>query len=134
MNEENNPYSLLKNKSTMHNFRKLDIWIDSVELADIVYSLTTAFPKSEIYGLSSQMQRSSVSVSSNIAEGSGRNSNMDFAHFLSIALGSLFELETQVEIAHRRNYITTENYYSLLSHIESLQKRIYNFRQHILSD
>ena len=115
----------------MHNFRKLDIWIDGVELADMVYNLTDAFPHHELYGLASQMQRAAVSVPSNIAEGSGKGSDRDFARFLSISLGSLFELQTQIEIAHRRAYISTENYYSVLATIESLQKRIYNFRQHI---
>ena len=115
----------------MHNFRKLDIWIDSVELADTVYVMTDAFPKSEVYGLASQMQRAAVSVPSNIAEGSGKDSDRDFSRFLAISLGSLYELETQIEIAYRRAYISMENYYSMITHIESLQKRVYNFRQHI---
>ena len=115
----------------MHNFRKLDIWIDSVELADMIYCQTDTFPRTESYGLASQMQRAAVSVSSNIAEGSGRDSNRDFVRFLAISLSSLYELETQVEIAHRRAYITSENYYYLVSHIESLQKRIYNFRKRL---
>ena len=115
----------------MHNFRKLDIWIDSIELADMVYSLTEAFPRPEIYALTSQMQRAAVSVPSNIAEGAGKDSEVDFARFLSIALGSLYELETQVEIAHRRAYISTENYYSVRTHIESLQKRIYSLHTKI---
>jgi len=118
----------------MHNFRKLDIWIDSVELADTVYVMTDAFPKSEVYGLASQMQRAAVSVPSNIAEGSGKDSDRDFSRFLAIALGSLYELETQVEIAYRRAYISTENYYLMITHIESLQKRVYNFRQHIVPE
>ena len=70
----------------MHNFRKLDIWIDSVELADTVYVMTDAFPKSEVYGLASQMQRAAVSVPSNIAEGSGKDSDRDFSRFLAIPL------------------------------------------------
>ena len=69
----------------MHNFRKLDIWIDGVEMADRIYSLTEAFPRQEMYGLASQMQRAAVSVPSNIAEGSGKGSDRDFARFLSIS-------------------------------------------------
>ena len=115
----------------MHNFRKLDTWLDGVELADTIYTLTASFPKTEIYGLSSQMQRAAVSVPTNIAEGSGKGSDRDFARFLSISLGSLFELETQIEIAYRRGYISTENYYALRPRIESLQKRIYNLRVHL---
>ena len=118
----------------MHNFRKLDIWLDGVELADTIYTLTASFPKTEIYGLSSQMQRAAVSVPSNIAEGSGKGSDRDFARFVSISLGSLFELETQIEIAYRRGYISTENYYALRPRIESLQKRIYNLREHLAPD
>jgi four helix bundle protein len=118
----------------MHNFRKLDTWLDGVELADTIYTLTASFPKSEVYGLSSQMQRAAVSVPSNIAEGSGKGSDRDFARFLSISLGSLFELETQIEIAYRRGYISTENYYGLRPKIESLQKRIYNLRVHLAPD
>ena len=118
----------------MHNFRKLDIWLDGVELADTIYTLTASFPKTEIYGLSSQMQRAAVSVPSNIAEGSGKGSDRDFARFVSISLGSLFELETQIEIAYRRGYISTENYYALRPKVESLQKRIYNLRVHLAPD
>ena len=113
----------------MHNFRKLDIWIDAVELADAIYTLTEVFPKNEVYALASQMQRAAVSVPSNIAEGAGKDSDADFARFLSIALGSLYELETQVEIAHRRAYIPIENYYSARTHIESLQKRIFSLHK-----
>ena len=118
----------------MHNFRKLDTWLDGVELADTIYTLTASFPKTEIYGLSSQMQRAAVSVPSNIAEGSGKGSDRDFARFVSISLGSLFELETQIEIAYRRGYISTENYYALRPRIESLQKQIYNLREHLAPD
>ena len=118
----------------MHNFRKLDTWLDGVELADTIYTLTASFPQTEIYGLSSQMQRAAVSVPSNIAEGSGKGSDRDFARFVSISLGSLFELETQIEIAYRRGYISTENYYALRPKVESLQKRIYNLRVHLAPD
>ena len=118
----------------MHNFRKLDTWLDGVELADTIYTLTASFPKSEVYGLASQMQRAAVSVPSNIAEGSGKGSDRDFARFVSISLGSLFELETQIEIAYRRGYIDTPNYYALRPKIESLQKRIYNLREHLAPD
>ena len=118
----------------MHNYRKLDTWLDGVELADTIYTLTASFPKTEIFGLSSQMQRAAVSVPSNIAEGSGKGSDRDFARFVSISLGSLFELETQIEIAYRRGYISTENYYALRPRIESLQKRIYNLREHLAPD
>ena len=102
----------------MHNFRKLDIWIDSVELADIVYTVTANFPRQEIYGLASQMQRAAVSIPSNIAEGSAKSSDKEFSRFLSISLGSLYELETQVVIASRRGYVETPQTYELITKID----------------
>lgn len=116
-----------------HNFRKLDIWRDGIELADLVYAITDMFPKEERYGISSQMQRAAVSVPSNIAEGSAKESTKEVAHFLGIALGSLFELETQIEIVHNRGYIEDEQYYLLLTKVQSLQKRVYTFKQKLLS-
>lgn len=118
----------------MHNFRKLDIWIDSVELADIVYTVTANFPRQEIYGLASQMQRAAVSIPSNIAEGSAKSSDKEFSRFLSISLGSLYELETQVVIALRRGYVETPQTYELITKIESLQKRVYSFRHALCPD
>ena len=118
----------------MHNFRKLDIWTDSVDLADNIYTITENFPRQEVYGLAAQMQRAAVSIPSNIAEGSGKCSDKDFGRFLGISLGSLFELETQVEIAYRRGYIQTPVYYNLCTSIASLQKRVFSFRQSIESN
>ncbi|MGM9831024.1 MAG: four helix bundle protein [Paludibacteraceae bacterium] len=118
----------------MHNFRKLDIWIDGMDLADTIYSVTESFPRHEVYGLSSQMQRAAVSVPSNIAEGSGKGSDKDFSRFLGIALGSLYELETQVLIASRRGYIDTAQSYELTTKIGSLQKRVYAFRHNLCPD
>ncbi len=109
-----------------HNHKKLDIWIDGMTLVDDIYNITTSFPKFEIYGLASQMQRAAVSIPSNIAEGAGKGSDKEFAHFLGHALGSLFELETQVLIAIRRQYIAEET--NLLENILSLQKRVRVFK------
>lgn len=114
-----------------HNFRKLDIWIDGVDLADKVYSMTSSFPTEERFGLSSQMQRAVVSIPSNIAEGSAKDSDKDFCRFLGISLGSLYELETQLEIAHRRSYMEEAIYIDLLEKIIGLQRRIFAFRQHL---
>ena len=88
--------------------KKLDVWRESIALATHVYEITEAFPKSEIYGLASQMRRAAVSVGSNIAEGAARFSNKEFAQFLNIAGGSLSELDTQIEIAFNLNYINVE--------------------------
>ena len=115
----------------MHNFHNLQIWTDAIELTDMIYHITQSFPAEERFGLISQMQRAAVSVASNIAEGSGRDSDKDFTHFLNISLSSSFELETQVVIAERRTYITTEQAQSIYTHITRLQKRIQTFKQHI---
>ena len=74
----------------MHNFRKLDIWLKSMDLVVEIYNLTSVFPNHEKFGLSSQMQRSAVSIPSNIAEGSAKSSNKDFARFLEMSLGSSY--------------------------------------------
>ncbi len=87
------------------SYRDLRVWQESMNLAEAVYSATADFPKSELYGLVSQMRRAAVSVPSNIAEGKGHYSDRELLHFLYHARGSLLELETQVEIAHRLQYL-----------------------------
>ena len=83
----------------MFNFEKLEVWNRSIEFADLIYSLTRSFPDEERFGLTNQMRRAAVSVSSNIAEGSARSSRPDFARFLEMATGSLFEIVSQATIA-----------------------------------
>lgn len=90
----------------LRDFRKYDIWTDSMALVDAVYTFVEAFTNKEKYGLRSQIIRSAVSIPSNIAEGASRNSEKDFARFLEIALGSAFELETQLIIASKRKSIS----------------------------
>ncbi|MBX4205310.1 MAG: four helix bundle protein [Candidatus Doudnabacteria bacterium] len=80
-------------------FKDLIVWQKSIELAKIVYKITAEFPKSETYGLASQMQRSAVSIPSNIAEGHSRNNRKEYLQFLGITFGSCSELETQIIIA-----------------------------------
>jgi len=87
------------------SYRKLKVWNKAVDLVEECYRLTKNFPKYEMYGLSSQIQRAAVSIPSNIAEGRQRIYNKEFIKHLSIAHGSLAELETQIEIANRLNYI-----------------------------
>ena len=117
----------------MRDFRKYDIWIDSMELVDEVYTFVEAFPNNEKYGLSSQITRSAVSIPSNIAEGASRNSAKDFARFLEIALGSAFELETQLIIAERRTYLSVVHLKESILKLNSLQKRIYALRKKIVN-
>jgi len=113
----------------MHNFRQLNIWKDAMKLAKSVYGYTANFPSNERYGLTSQINRAVVSVASNIAEGSSRNSDKEFMHFLSIAIGSLFELETQIILANDFEFIGKEDTEVLIAEIIILQKMITNFRK-----
>jgi four helix bundle protein len=92
----------------MHNFKNLKIWQKSRELVKEVFLLTRDFPAEEKFGLTSQILRSAYSIPSNIAEGSGRNSNREFSRFLDIALGSAFELETQLILASDIHYLSEE--------------------------
>ena len=90
----------------MFSFEKLDVWQKSIDFADLVHKVTRSFPDDERFGLTSQMRRAAVSVSSNIAEGSGRNSDKDFAHFLEQAYGSLMEVASLLYLALDENYLT----------------------------
>ena len=116
----------------MHNFKELKIWSRAVDLAVDVYSVTKNFPKEEKYGLTSQITRSAVSVPSNIAEGSGRNSDKDFNKFLGIALGSSFELETQLIIANKIGILEEESFKKIASETIEVQKMINGFKNKIL--
>lgn len=92
----------------MYNYRDLIVWQKSMSLVEMVYTVTTSFPKEEKFGLVSQMRRSAVSIPSNIAEGSGRNSKNFLRHFLEISNGSINELKTQLEISERLGFITSK--------------------------
>ena len=103
-------------------------------LTEEVYRLCVNFPKFEIYGLTSQLQRSSVSVPSNIAEGQGRNSRNEFRHFLGIALGSLAEMETQVLLAQRFNYITDQEAGKVLNLADETGKMLRGLLKSLTND
>src|SRR5947207_2492561 len=98
---------MLSCHSKVTSYRDLTVWQRAMDLVDVVYELTKVFPKDERFGLTAQLQRCAVSVPSNIAEGHGREHLGEYVHHLSIANGSLMELETQVLIASRRLYVTT---------------------------
>jgi four helix bundle protein len=87
--------------------KDLDVWKKSISLVEVIYKITSNFPKEEIYGLISQMRRSAISIPSNLAEGAGRGGKKEFIQFLYIALGSLAELETQAIIADRLKYLNS---------------------------
>ena len=112
----------------MHRFKDLDIWKLSRQFCSEIYSITTTFPENEKFGLTNQLRRSSVSVPSNIAEGCSRSSNKDFSRFLEIAIGSLYEIETQLLIASDLGYLNHANLEELLSTIDKITKMTSRFR------
>ena len=111
-----------------HNFKHLNIWKLSIELADEIYVVTESFPKNEEFGLKSQIRRCTVSVASNIAEGSSRSSNKDFERFLQITLGSAYEIETQLLIAYDLKFIDNEELEILSQNLESIIKMTSKFK------
>lgn len=113
-----------------HNHRNLEIWNNAIDIADDTFKLTRGFPKEELYSLTSQLNRSSVSLSSNIAEGSSR-SNKSFSNYLDIALGSSYELETQLIIANRRLYIKGKEFEKILNKVLEFQRMTSGFQNSI---
>ena len=109
-----------------HNFKNLKIWILSMEITFNIHKICLEFPKSEIYGLVSQMNRAAVSMPSNIAEGSNRE-NKHFQHYLNISLGSSFELQTQLLIANQNKYITDEKLIEIENKIKKKKKMTTGF-------
>ena len=114
--------------------KKLDVWRESVALATHIYKVTEKFPKAEVYGLTSQMRRSVVSVSSNIAEGAARFSSKEFAQFLNIAGGSLSELDTQLEIAYNLTFLTLEEKKVIDGKIDAIAAKLAGLIKHIRRD
>jgi len=115
-----------------HNFKKLLIWEKAMELSDLIYEYTEELPAKERYNLIDQLNRSSVSIPSNIAEGSGKRTKNHFAEFLSTSLYSAYEAETQLLICQRRKYGNQELLEKLLVAVSGLQKMIFNFREKII--
>ena len=110
-----------------HNFKKLTIWQESLELVIETYKVTKTFPSEEKFGLSSQLNRCSVSIPSNIAEGTSKSTSKHFNTYLETALGSAFEWETQIIIANKLNYINNNKFEELKNKINKTQNMIYNF-------
>lgn len=105
-----------------HKYQDLIAWQKAMELAEEVYRLTKAFPKEEVYGLTSQMRRAAVSVPSNIAEGQGRLNPGEFRQFLGQARGSLLELETQAALARRLGYLPAKEHAALAQRTQEVQR------------
>lgn len=110
-----------------HNFKKLQIWSDSMELIDATYKITSTFPDYEKFGLVSQMNRCAVSIASNIAEGTSKSTDKHFLKYLENSLGSAFEWETQLIVCKRQNYIEKEMFTDLEKQVTLLQSKISNF-------
>jgi four helix bundle protein len=118
----------------MHNFRELKIWQRSMVLAEEVYKVVSAFPKEEKYGLTSQLRSCSVSVPSNISEGAGRSSNKQFRHFLEFSMGSCNEIQTQMELCKRFNYINQESGDKIIDEALQVYKMILSFYNSLSND
>ncbi|WP_299122565.1 four helix bundle protein [uncultured Winogradskyella sp.] len=115
-----------------HKFKELQIWKRSRLFCSQIYDITSKFPESEKFGLTNQLRRASVSIPSNIAEGSSRNSNKDFARFLQIAIGSAYEIETQLIISTDLKFIMDEELKSSLSELEEIIKMISKFKSTLI--
>ncbi len=111
----------------MHRYKELKFWQFSRAFCIDIYKITSSFPENEKFGLVSQLRRASVSIASNIAEGASRKSNKDFSRFLTIALGSCYEIETQLIISNDLNFISDGDYKSTQEKLESIIKLMSKF-------
>ena len=115
----------------MRDFHKLGIWQRSHQLTLDVYKLSKSFPKDELFGLTSQIRRAASSIPTNIAEGCGRASNKDYAHFLQIAIGSASEVEYELLLAHDLEYINDEAFNKLTSETIAIRKMIIKYQSEL---
>ena len=113
----------------MFNFEKLDVWQEAINFADLVYAFTRKFPDNERFGLTNQMRRAAISISSNIAEGCSRSSRTDFARFIEIATGSLFEVISQATISKRQGFLSEGDFKNLYSACEKQSKMLSGLRK-----
>jgi len=118
----------------MFNFEKLEVWREAIGFADLVYQLTVTFPEAERFGLTNQMRRAAVSVSSNIAEGSSRSSRVDFARFVEIATGSLFEVLSQAQVSFRQHFLSQEDYERIYELAEKQSRMLSGLRRSLIED
>jgi four helix bundle protein len=115
----------------VHNYKELKVWKEAMQLAKDAYLISAGFPQDEKFGLTSQVRRSAVSVPSNIAEGAGRKSDKEFLHYLSMASGSLYELETQLLLSVDFNYSSKEILEDCFSSVTALQKMLYKLQEQL---
>ena len=117
----------------MFNFEKLEVWQKAIDFAALVYNETRAFPTEERFGLTNQLRKAAISVSSNIAEGSSRSSRNDFARFAEIAAGSVFEVVSQAFIARRQNFLSEDQFRKIYADAEELSRMPSGLRKALLS-
>ena len=113
----------------MFNFEKLDTWHEAIAFADLVHRFTRDFPAEERFGLTNQMRRAAVSISSNIAEGCSRSSRVDYARFLEIATGSVFEVVSQATIGRNQGFLTETDYQKLYHAAEKQSRMLSGLRK-----
>ena len=116
----------------VHNFKKLQLWHLAMDIVEDIYSITGEFPKEEIFGLTTQIRKSAISIPSNIAEGSGRGTNKQFVQFLNIAQGSAYELETQLYIASGREYFDKNRLEQVVLKITEVQRMIHGLQRKLI--
>ena len=117
----------------MFNFEKLETWHEAINFADLVYQLTRDFPDIERFGLTNQMRRAAVSISSNIAEGCSRSSRVDYARFVEIATGSVFEVVSQATIGRNQDFLTEAGYQQLYQAAEKQSRMLSGLRKSLES-
>lgn len=116
----------------MFGFEKLEVWQRAIAFADEVYSVTRHFPADERFGLTNQMRRAAVSISSNLAEGSGRISKKDFARFVEIAAGSLYEVISQSHIGKNQGFLPSDDFERLYAAAEEQSRMLSGLRRSLL--
>lgn len=117
----------------MFNFEKLEVWQKAIVFADSIYSLTRNFPSEERFGLTNQMRRAGVLIPSNIAEGSSRTSPVEFARFIEIGTGSVFEVVSHSFIAKRQRFLSDESFLSIYASAEELSRMLSGLRKSLFS-
>jgi len=118
----------------IRDFRELRVWVKALDLAEKVYGVTKGFPKSELYGLTSQLRRAVASISSNIAEGCGRRTSRDFVGFLYNAMGSAREVQSQLLLSVKVGYLNKEEVEILIGDFNELLKMLMRFVEFVLSE
>ena len=114
-----------------HNFKELKVWNDSMAFAKEIFFITQTFPNEEKFGLISQMRKCTISILSNIAEGSGRTTDKEFARFLDISLGSAYQIETQILLSYDFGYLIQEDKQKFIELINSIQRMLIGLKNKI---